>query len=514
MQENLCTFGIRYIFYAVRKAKHNPILLYPNLNYEIVDVNNYEIFEKTLSGFVKKNNIDVIGVSFMSYQVDLVKKISKHIKNNLKEVLLVGGGVHTTAFPEDSLQYFDAICIGEGEISFINFLDNYFGEKKIEKIDIPGTITKYTNKEKYRQNLPFLQDLDFLQALPILDIPTYILSNKQIILLREDRIKYYNRYKGNSYDITTSRGCPLHCTYCSDSINKNLYGNKWSKVRIRNVEHVISELKYAVQRKPTISFINFHDDSFSSRPIEWLEEFVLKYNQEIKLPLMFRIIPGSVKEQKLELLSKLNIIAIGIGLQSGSYRVLKDIYNRPIKINVFTDTIAKLNSKKIIPIIDVMLNNPYEKREDIIETIKTLSMIPKPFLLELYGFRFYPGTEITSRAIKDGIIDKHDSIETQAYIEDNKEKKYLNNIIYITPCFPGKFIFYLIGKEKNLKIFFSFVLIIGSFLNLFSYLNMILKSQRYNIFSCFSFFYNTLDVSTSLFHVFPFLRHLTIKKKT
>jgi len=516
MQENLCTFGIRYIFHSVYQSKHNPVLFYPNLNYEIAKKDNNSPFFNELDKFLMENQIDIVGISFMSYQDPIVSKLVKHIKSRFNKLVVMGGGIHVTAYPEDTLKYFDAICIGEGEISVVNFLDTYTACRgDLAQIDVPGIITKYNNEERQRKTSPFLEDLDSLAILPLIDKPTWIYRKGTIKLLKDEQVKYFNRYNGNAYDITTSRGCPLNCSYCADNVFKELYGNRWKSIRVRSVALVIAEIKQALQERPTISFVNFHDDTFSSRSLEWLEEFVSRYKDEIKRPLMFRSIPGSMTEEKLNCFSQLRIISVGVGLQSGSYNILKNIYKRPIKIKTFIETIYKLHVRKITPIIDVMLNNPYEKKPDLVETIKTLSLLPKPFILELYGFTFYPGLEITSKAIDDNIIQDYDKAKNQSDIERDNIKGFLNNIIYITPHFPRRFILYLIDKENNIIIskMFPLLIIAGSFLNFIYFLNMISKSQGYKIIGSIRFLFYTLDINTTVIHAFPFLRRLVHKIK-
>ncbi|MBF0216883.1 MAG: B12-binding domain-containing radical SAM protein [Candidatus Omnitrophica bacterium] len=515
LQENLCTFGIRYIFHSVRKAGHNPFLLYPNLKDGIVDDAAYTVFQEEADRFLKGKSVDIVGISFMSYQNPIVRKMAKHIKEYHASVVTVGGGIHVTAYPEDSLEYLDAVCVGEGEISFNKFLDEFSERKDLERIDVPGIFTQASLRRGDARELPFLDDLDMLEVLPVLDEPAYVFAGGKIRPLSVNMLGKYHRYNGNSYDITTSRGCPLNCSYCADNIFQGLYGSKWKKVRVRSVDHVMAELRGAVRARPTISFINFHDDTFLSRPRAWLEEFALKYKAEIKLPLMFRTIPGSFVTEKLGTLSGLDIISAGIGLQSGSFRVLKEIYSRPIKTEVFADSIAAFNARKIIPVIDVMLNNPYEKKEDILESVRLLASIKKPYLLELYGFTFYPGTEMTVRALHDGIIGESDTVRTQAYVEKNDEKSYLNNVIFVAPHFPKGFIYFLVRREKTrmVRALFPFVVFAGSFLNLFTFLRMISRAHGHNPIKSGRFLYRTLDIVISVYHVLPFLRHLTPARK-
>lgn len=514
MQENLCTFGARYVYYAVRKDGHRAVIFYPNLQSEIADESGYAGFIREFIHYLKVNNIEVVGISFMSYQSALVKKICSDVKKEIPQILLAGGGFHTSGFPKESLAYFDAVCLGEGEICFTDFLKQYERKRSLKDINIPAMMTS-VNSGLGRGQIPLLlRDMDSLAILPVVDRDAFFYRSGKFNPICDRHIGKFQRYNGNGYDISTSRGCPLECAYCADSINRGLYGGDWKMIRLRSVDHVMEELRQAVRARPTIRFINFHDDSFTSRPLRWLADFVPRYLREIKLPLMFRMIPGSVDAEKYRLLSRLPVIAAGIGLQSGSYRVLSEVYNRPVKILTFTETIRRLNELRIMPIIDVMLNNPYEYPQDVAQTIEVLSSLPRPFLLELYGFRFYPGTEMTARALKDGVIKECDMYQTQSTIDTDSQKQVLNNIIYIAGHFPRKLIKALVSSQNDkwVKAVLPSLVIAGSIMNAFFFLFMIIRSHRYNPFRVVRFLYFTLDPVVSVCHVFPFLRHLVARK--
>lgn len=514
MQENLCTFGARYVYYAVRKDGHRAALFYPNLQSEIVAELAYKGFIGEFIRYLKENDIEVVGISFMSYQSALVKNICDDIKKEIPRMLLVGGGFHASGFPQESLAYFDAVCLGEGEIYFTDFLRQYAEKRSLKDINIPGIMTTQGVALSHGQIPLLLRDMDSLAILPVVDQSAFFYHAGKLKAISSEHIGRFQRYNGNGFDISTSRGCPLECAYCADSINRDLYGSDWKKIRLRSVGHVMEELTLALRARPSISFINFHDDSFTSRPIQWLEDFVPRYLREVKLPLMFRMIPGSADEKKFRLLSRLPVIAAGIGLQSGSYRVLSEVYKRPVKVATFTETIRRLNKLRIMPIIDVMLNNPYEYTEDIAETIDVLSSLPRPFLLELYGFRFYPGTEITAKALKEGVIKKCDMHQTQSTIGIDSKKQFLNDIIFITGFFPRKFIKALMSRQSQLRVkfFMPIFIIVGSVINVGYFLFMIIRSHRYNPFRVAKFLYFTLDPVVSACHAFPFLRYLLVRK--
>ena len=52
------------------------------------------------------------------------------------------------------------------------------------------------------------------------------------------------------------------------------------------------------------------------------------------------------------------------------------------------------------PCYHIILDNPWEEPEDVMDTLKVLLQIPNPFWLKLSSLVFYPGTELYERAKK------------------------------------------------------------------------------------------------------------------
>jgi hypothetical protein len=112
-----------------------------------------------------------------------------------------------------------------------------------------------------------------------------------------------------------------------------------------------------------------------------------------------------------------------------------------------------LNRLGIKVVYDVIFNNPYESREDVLETIRMLLSFPPPFSVQGFNLIFYPGTTLTEKALKDGFITEKDSAEDFSTIEgkadspiamtgnagvssrfyainySSEQKKYLNTVI-------------------------------------------------------------------------------------
>jgi hypothetical protein len=55
-------------------------------------------------------------------------------------------------------------------------------------------------------------------------------------------------------------------------------------------------------------------------------------------------------------------------------------------------------------LLDFIIDNPYESREDIIQTYHYLLDVPLHVRINMFFLAFFPGTPIYERALQDGII--------------------------------------------------------------------------------------------------------------
>ena len=169
--------------------------------------------------------------------------------------------------------------------------------------------------------------------------------------------------------------------------------------------------------------------------------------------------PIYVTRDKLRLLNECGVSWLNMGLQSGSDRVNKDIYNRGSTKNHFLRAAELVKEFKIAGKYDVILDNPFEDECDRIETIETLIQIPKPYLLEFYSLAYYPGTELYKKAIQE-CPEEMESV----YKKDYKRTmpNTLNELTALAIYLPGKFIKLLLflykgntDRNYNFKIAFS-----------------------------------------------------------
>jgi hypothetical protein len=130
------------------------------------------------------------------------------------------------------------------------------------------------------------------------------------------------------------------------------------------VDNVIGELKIVNQRFPHVGLICIDDDAFFLRTDEEIEGFSHEYKKNISIPLWVTgAIPPAITEQKLAALTEAGMVALRMGVQSGSQRTKKAnqyahsnqaVLKAVRMIHGFRDKIKK-------PQFDIILDNPWEK---------------------------------------------------------------------------------------------------------------------------------------------------------
>ena len=149
---------------------------------------------------------------------------------------VIMGGAHPTFMPDESLEYADFVIRGEGEHSLVELLEHLengtpalTGIKGLSYRDRDGRNVHNPSRE-------FIEDLDSLPE------PDFSLV--------------HNWNPSNTYPVSTSRGCPYDCKFCSVI---QMFGRSY---RFKSVEATLKELKYVASVSKATKFIV--DDNFAA----------------------------------------------------------------------------------------------------------------------------------------------------------------------------------------------------------------------------------------------------------
>jgi len=316
------------------------------------------------------------------------------------------------------------ICLGEGEGALVELVRNIRDGKdlhNVRNIWLKDKEEIVTNKLR-----PLIRDLDSI-PFPDYDYEThYTLSDGCIRKVDIDLLK---RQMGTIYISLPVRGCPHACTYCCNNKLNKLYSKP---IRKRSVDNVIKELVIAKSRLPFIKLIRFESDSFFVYSKEEIMDLANKYKENVGLPLQITGVTSDITREKLVPLLDADLVSVRMGIQTGAEHT-KKLYNRHHsneKVEKAVRLINEFKNKISCPGYDIILDNPWETEDDLIETLMFLSKLPTPYKLILYSLTFFPGTELYELAKKDGIV-KDDLKDVYRKYFGACKKTYFNKLFFL-----------------------------------------------------------------------------------
>jgi len=437
VQPNTDIIGIKYLHAYLRKN---------NINSRILILPYYdESMNGSIEKFFNKHKPTLVGLGVLSEEFLLIKKLTQFLRSKF-DITTFMGGHQATIDPEKCLNYADYVIRGEAEDPLLEICQKM---KKGEDF-LNTTSLVYNQNNKIIKNplrMPE-QNLDKYPFHENLPAETYIFHEGDISLMGDHLFKKYTRYQGRIYSLTTTRGCNFKCSFCIHSFNTKLYQEEnlnVPKIRTRSVDNVIEELNIMKSQYPNMVYVNIQDDNFFAHDIGWIKEFSEKYKKEIGLPIILRAIPIFFTEDKAQVMKECNLKWVMAGIQTGSERIQKEVYERYITNEQFLKTAEIIHKLKFVPEYDVILDSPFETEEDVLKTIDLILKIKKPYKLLLFSLIFFPGTVIHDMAKTRGI-----SIEdpyTKTYLQF--KGTFLNRIIRLIPLCPNSFIRFLVKNRHN-----------------------------------------------------------------
>lgn len=381
---------------------------------------------------------DLIGITLMTNYFFCASQITRHLKKNL-DVPVIWGGCHPTIRPEECLEFADMVCIGDGEDVMLELIGKMRSGEDYRSVSglwsRTGTVIQRNPPKELNNNLdtyPF-PDYTFNQHF-FLDNDRFVsldydLTGKFLKECQNSSVKY-RVFNTVGYQTMTGRGCPHQCSYCvNDTIKKLYQGQRYP--RWRSTSHVMEELVWVKENMPFVGHIQISDDAFLGKSLNKLKEFCSDYKRLVNMPFFCLTSPPMVTEEKLEILIDAGMVKLQMGIQSGSRR-MQQLFNRKQMTNDVNmkavQIINRFRDRMMPPVYDFIIDVPYETEMDVVETLRFVARMPKPFFLNPFSLVLYPGTGLSRMAMDDGLLhDEHQDV----YLKTVADRKptYLNLLL-------------------------------------------------------------------------------------
>lgn len=371
--------GLLYIATAIKK----------NTDWEIVflDMNAEKINYIDLPSKILEIKPEIVGMTALTFTILDVLKTAEIVKNTNNSIKVMIGGIHPYIYPNETirLKNIDYICLGEGELSIVDFLKEY---PEIE--NVKGFIFKNKNNEIINTGMR-----DTVKDLDIYNFPDRRLSKYEV----------YSSIIAKNNPITTmitSRGCPFQCTYCVRP--------HFGKIcRFRSAGNIVEEFKDCIELG--IKEILIYDDTFTinkARVMEFCKKMIdEKFGEKIKWDIRSRI--DTVDIEMIKVLKKAGCDRIHFGIESANDRVIK-ILKKNIDLSKAKDIFKIARTEGISPFAYFMIGSPTETREEILNTIDFAVKI-NPAYAQITITTPFPETEMYK-----------DMLEKKYYAEDYWKK--------------------------------------------------------------------------------------------
>jgi B12-binding domain/radical SAM domain protein len=302
------------------------------------------------------------GIMLYSFATAQAEEVYREVAAARARAIYIAGGPHPSALPEEVLQYFDIVVIGEAEETLPELIDAI---KKGRSVDNVLGIAYCKDGKTICTAARSAVDLDL-----------------------------YPPFRGGILaPIEISRGCPWSCAYCQ---TPRLFG---SRMRHRSIDVIARFASY----HRDIRFTSPNSLAYGSdgrRPRLDKVEALLRRLAETKKPIYFGTFPSEVRpefvsHQALDLITSYCANrTLCIGVQSGSPAVLKAI-GRGHGIEQAKEACDLCREWGIVPHVDLIFGLPMESREDQLLTLELAKWITaKGGKVRAHLFTPLPGTPL------------------------------------------------------------------------------------------------------------------------
>jgi anaerobic magnesium-protoporphyrin IX monomethyl ester cyclase len=382
---------------------------------EIWDGVKKNMTKSALNERLKIRDYHVAGFQAYTRSVKEVQEGLETVKSLNPDVITIVGGPHPSGDPDGSMAYLktDYAFRGEAEIGLVQLLKKLSGQEERQFEDINNLI--WRNNGKVVSN-----PLQPIENLDVVGIPAWDMINPNDYPYAP--IGAFSK-KWPLTSISSTRGCPYHCTFCA---NNTIMGRK---VRARSTDIVLKEMDLLYNTYGVREF-QIIDDNFTSKKTLTLGvcNGIIERGWDIGLSFPNGVRLSTLDEEILHLLEKAGCYSLGLGIESGSLRTLKNM-KKAQSVDEIKEKVNLIHKvTKIRTTGFFIIGYPTEDKDDILQTIRLSKELPinrAQFTICLP----VPGSEMTEQMIKEGKLKDVDfsdiSFQNIVHVPENMTMKEL-----------------------------------------------------------------------------------------
>lgn len=343
---------------------------------------------------IKKHQPDIVGFSCVTRDYSKIRNLAGRVKEELGIPTLLGGH-HITPIPHTLHPEFDLAVIGEGEQTMLELIELYARDGGWRPENLRGVRgIAYPEKGRAVVTPPheLIEPLDRIPfpARDLMDMEKYTSPVYDWSFIKPLRIA----------SVSTSRGCPYKCVYCTASVF-------WQKYRGFSAPYVVEELKILLEHYP-VDVIYIADDLFigDKARLRQIVELIREagINREVRFWANARA--NLVDDEVCSLLKEMNLWHIAFGFESFSEPVLKFLKKGTVSVEQNKRAFALAKEYGFDVEGNFMVGSPLEKKEDMLKTYNFI----KNNDLDSFGVQVttpLPGTELWDMAKTRGLVSEN-----------------------------------------------------------------------------------------------------------
>jgi anaerobic magnesium-protoporphyrin IX monomethyl ester cyclase len=316
----------------------------------------------------------IFGISSLTINIYRSLEIAAKLKSDYPDSRVIMGGIHPTVLPDEVLSHpaVDIVVRGEGEkivFSLYEAIENGRGLS-----DIAGISFKDGGRVIHNPDAPLVECLDEISLFPY---------------------QLFDPKKYNLNFITSSRGCPFNCIFCSQ---RSISGRKY---RFRTAESIIKEIELLVDTYHQ-RLISFLDDDFlvNKERVRGLCDLIVRHRLHERARFVCQARADNVDEEILSYLKKANFSDIGLGIETASERLMSVINKgETVKDNIMAAKLIKKMGFALSALF--MFGLPSETKKERFQTYLLAKSLKTRFV-KFNNIVPYPGTKLFEIAQKEG----------------------------------------------------------------------------------------------------------------